>query len=70
MAKKIIKLRLYLTEKGIKQTELVDKTGLSKGFLQNMLNSGEASNAHVRLLSITLGLTEKEFRNLLKEYKA
>jgi len=43
MAKKIIKLRLYLTEKGIKQTELVDKTGLSKGFLQNMLNSGEAS---------------------------
>lgn len=68
--RKIINLRLYLAEKGIKQSELVQKTGLSKGFLQKILNTGKATNAHIKLMSLTLDLPEAQFIELLKEYKA
>ena len=69
MTKKVIKLRLYLIDNGMKQTELTEKTGLSKGGIQNILNTGECTPAHRKLLSLTLGISEKEFFKLLQEYK-
>ena len=64
--KKITRLKIWLLENNINQKELADKTMLSTNTINRLVNSGQASNSVIKLISYELSKDIEQVKELLK----
>jgi transcriptional regulator with XRE-family HTH domain len=64
--KKITRLKIWLLENNINQKELADKTMLSTNTINRLVNSGQASNSVIKLISYELSMDIEQVKELLK----
>jgi transcriptional regulator with XRE-family HTH domain len=63
---KVTYLKIWLLENNINQKELANKTMLSTNTINRLVNSGQASNSVLKLLSHELSMSIEQLKELLK----